>query len=142
MARGVARLAVLVGTLHVLGLATRTKLRDRSRSMRRRAHDIGAWLRRRTDVAKEEAKAITAEMATIAEASLAEAKKVAGNARRGLRRGGDAASGKARAKVAELETLISRLDQVVAQDRDCGCQGRSPKGQAGSSRSTTPTQGR
>ena len=101
MARGVARLAVLVGTLHVLGLATRTKLRDRSRSMRRRAHDIGAWLRRRTDVAKEEAKATTAEMATIAEASLAEAKKVAGNARRGLRRGGDAASGKARAKVGD-----------------------------------------
>jgi IS5 family transposase len=117
MARGVARLAVLVATLHVLGLATRTKLRDRSRSMRRRAHDIGAWLRRRTDVAKQEVEAITAEMATIAEASLAEAKKVAGNARRGLRRGGDAASGIARAKVAELETLISRLEQVVAQTR-------------------------
>ena len=96
LARGVARLVALVAALHMLGLANRTKLRDRSRSMRRRAHDIGAWLRRRTDVAKEEAKAITAEMATIAEASLTEAKKVAANARRGLRNAGDAASGRAR----------------------------------------------
>jgi IS5 family transposase len=63
MARGVARLGALVGKLHGYGLARRTKLRDRSRSMRRRAHDIGAWLRRRRDVAKDEAKAITAEMA-------------------------------------------------------------------------------
>ena len=58
LARGVVRLGSLVATLHSLGLATRTKLRDRSRSMRRRAHDIGAWLRRRTDTAKEEVTAI------------------------------------------------------------------------------------
>jgi len=64
--------------------------------MRRRAHDIGAWLRRRTDTAKEEVTAITAEMADIADASLAEAKKVAENARRGLRRAGEQASGKHR----------------------------------------------
>ena len=37
-----------------------------ARSVRRRAHSIGAWLRRRSDDAKEEAKAITGEMATIA----------------------------------------------------------------------------
>ena len=117
MARGVARLGALVGRLHGYGLATRTKLRDRSRSMRRRAHDIGAWLRRRTDVAKEEAKMITAEMADIADKSLAEARKVAANARRGLRRNGEQASGKAKAALCELETLISRLGQVVAQSR-------------------------
>jgi transposase, IS5 family len=117
LARGVAGLTALVATLHVLGLASRTKLRDRGRSMRRRAHDIGAWLRRRGDLAKEETLAITAEMATIAEASLAEAKKVAANARRGLRRAGDAASGQAKAKVAELDTLICRLERVVAQTR-------------------------
>ena len=45
------------------------------------------------------------------------AKKVAENARRGLRRAGEQASGKARAKLAELETLVSRLEQVVAQAR-------------------------
>ena len=117
LARGVVALVALVATLHALGLARRTKVRDRSCSVRRRAHDIGAWLRRRTDIAKEEVKAVTAEMAGIAEASLAEAKKVAANARRGIRRAGDQASGKARAKLAELEALIGRLDQVVAQTR-------------------------
>jgi IS5 family transposase len=85
--------------------------------MRRRAHGIGAWLRRRTEVAKQEAKAITAEMADIAEMSLAEARKVAANARRGLRRAGGQAPGKAKATLGELDTLISRLGQVVAQSR-------------------------
>ena len=127
LARGVVRLGGLVATLHSLGLATRTKLRDRSRSMRRRAHDIGAWLRRRTDTAKEEAMAITAEMADIADASLVEAKKVAENARRGLRRAGEQASGKAQAKLAELETLVSRLEQVVAQARS-RLSGEMPQG--------------
>jgi IS5 family transposase len=106
-----------VASLHVLGLAKRTKLRGRSRSMRRRAHDIGAWLRRRTDVAKVETKAISAEMATIAEAAVAEAKRVVTNARRGLPSAGDAATGRARATVAEPDTLIGRLERVVAQTR-------------------------
>jgi transposase, IS5 family len=117
LARGVVRLGGLAAKLHGLGLATRTHLRDRSRSVRRRAHDIGAWLRRRGETAKEETLAITAEMATIAEASLAEAKQVAANARRGLRRSGGGASGQARAALAELETLIGRLETVVAQTR-------------------------
>jgi IS5 family transposase len=95
MARGVVRLGKLVGHLHSYGLATRAKLRDRSRSVRRRAHDIGAWLRRRTGTAKEEAKAATAEMAGIAEASLAGARAAARNARRALRNAGGGASGKA-----------------------------------------------
>jgi transposase, IS5 family len=117
MARGVIRLVALVAVLHGFGLATRTKMRDRGRSMRRRAHDIGAWLRRRTDQSKEEVKAITADMASITEASLAEARQVAGNARRGLRRAGAEASGKARSALAELDTLIERLDRIVDQTR-------------------------
>ena len=68
-------------------------------------------------MAKEEAKAITAEMADIAEKSLGEARKVAANAQRGLRRAGEDASGQAKAVLSELETLISRLEQVVAQSR-------------------------
>jgi IS5 family transposase len=117
MARGVIRLVALVAVVHGFGLATRTKMRDRGRSMRRRAHDIGAWLRRRTDQSKEEVKAITAEMASITEASLAEARQVAGNARRGLCRAGAEASGKARAALAELDTLIERLERIVDQTR-------------------------
>jgi IS5 family transposase len=117
MARGVIRLAVLVAVLHGFGLATRTKLRDRGRSMRRRAHSIGAWLRRRSDQAKGEVMAITAEMATITAASLAEARAVARNARRGLARAGAQASGKATAALGELDGLIERLDRVVDQTR-------------------------
>jgi transposase, IS5 family len=103
--------------LHGLGLAARTGMRDRSRAMRRRAHDIGAWLRRRSEVAQEEAIAITADMADLAETSLIEAQRVAANARRGLRRAGVRASGKAQATVAELEVLIERLERIVAQTR-------------------------
>jgi transposase, IS5 family len=117
LARGVIRLVALVASLHLLGLSARTTMRDRRRSVRRRAHEMGAWLRRRTDQAKEEAKAINAQMASIAEASLAEAKAVAHNSRRGLRRAGDDATGKARAVLAELDLTIERLERVVAQTR-------------------------
>jgi len=113
----VIRLVALVAGLHSMGLARRTGMRDRSRSVRRRAHEIGAWLRRRSEVAKAEAIAITAEMADIAEASLADARRVALNARRGLRRAGGEASGKARAALGELEVLIGRLEQIVDQTR-------------------------
>lgn len=117
LARGVIRMVAVVAALHALGLATRTTMRDRSRAVRRRAHDIGAWLRRRGEASKEEALVITAQMAGIAEASLLEARVVAANARRGLRRAGEQASGKAEARLAELDTLIGRLEQVVAQTR-------------------------
>lgn len=117
LARGVIRMVAVVAALHRLGLASRTKMRDRSRAVRRRAHDIGAWLRRRGEASKTETLAITAQMADIAEAALGEARQVAANARRGIRRAGDGASGKARAKLAELETLIGRLEKVVAQTR-------------------------
>lgn len=117
LARGVIALVALVACLHSLGFASRTRMRDRSRSVRRRAHEIGAWLRRRSEVAKEEAVAITAQMADIAEASIIDARRVATNARRGVRRAGDHASGKARSALAELEVLIERLDQIVAQTR-------------------------
>lgn len=117
LAKGAARLVILVAALHRMGFASRTGLRDRGRSMRRRAHDIGAWLRRRSDEAKEEAKAITAEMASIAEASLSEARKVAVNARRGIAKSGASASGKAVAVLGELDTTIERLERVIAQTR-------------------------
>lgn len=119
LARGVIRMVALVAGLHSLGLATRSKMRDRSRAVRRRAHDIGAWLRRRGEASKEEALAITAQMADIAEASLVEARRVAANARRGLRRAAAEgwASERAWAKLEELETLIGRVTKVVDQTR-------------------------
>ncbi len=117
LAKGVAKLTKTVGALHALGLARRTRFRDRTRSVRRRAHQIAAWLRRRSGDAKDEVLVLTGELATIAEASITEAQVVAQNARRALRRAGARASGKATALVVELERTIAVLEQVVAQTR-------------------------
>jgi transposase, IS5 family len=117
LARGVARLAKTVGKLKTLGLARRTVFRDRTRSVRRRVHQIGAWLRRRSGDAKDEVLALTGELVLIAEASIKDAHMVAGNARRALRRGGANASGKARALVADLDRTVEVLESIVSQAR-------------------------
>ena len=127
LARGVARLGALTRRIKNLGLAPRTPFRDRGRSMRRRAHDIGAWLRRRTDTAKAEVAQINAQMATLAEASVAEARAVAANARRSLRRMGDRASGNARAAVVELEQIAALVETIAAQTRT-RLAGQTPEG--------------
>jgi IS5 family transposase len=123
LTRGVAKLARLTAKLKAAGLATRTRARDRTRSVRRRAHEIGAWLRRRGDDARDEARAITGEIAAIAELAIADARHVALNARRGLRRAGSSASGKVMALVAELERSTDLLEQIAAQThvRLAGC---------------------
>jgi IS5 family transposase len=46
-----------------------------------------------------------------------EARRVAANARRRVRRAGERASGRARATLGELEVLLGRLERVVAQTR-------------------------
>ena len=117
LAKGVAKLTKTVAALHALGLARRTGFRDRTRSVRRRAHQIAAWLRRRSGDAKDEVLGLTGELATIAEAAIKDAQVVATNARRSLRRAGKGASGRAAALVTELERTIGVLDQVVAQTR-------------------------
>ena len=117
LAKGVAKLARLSRKIKDSGLATRTSVRDRTRSVRRRAHSIAAWLRRRNDDAKAEVKAITAEMAGIAETAVAEARHLAANARRGLRRAGEGASDKAATLVAELERSAEVLERIAAQTR-------------------------
>ena len=117
LARGVARMAALTTKLKGLGLASRTRFRDRTRSMRRRAHNIGAWLRRRTEVAKHEVYAITADMANLADAAVGEARAVVRNARRALRTRGSEASGAARAAVAELERVADLVERIAAQTR-------------------------
>jgi transposase, IS5 family len=117
LTKGVAKLTKTVRALQMLGLARRSRFRDRTRSVRRRAHQIAAWLRRRSGEAKDEVLVLTAELATITEASIKDAQVVARNARRALRRAGDGATGKATALVAELERTISVLERVVAQTR-------------------------
>ena len=61
LSKGVAKLTKTVG------LACRTSFRDRTRSVRRRAHQIVAWLRRRSGDAKDEVLELTGELARIAD---------------------------------------------------------------------------
>ena len=117
LAKGVAKLTKTVRALQALGLVSRTNFRDRTRSVRRRAHQIAVWLRRRTGDAKDEVLAITEELAKIACAAIKDADLVAKNARRSLRRQGDAASKKATALTDELERTMRVLEQIVSQTR-------------------------
>ena len=117
LAKGVAKLARTAAALKALGLGSRTKFRDRTRSVRRRAHSIGAWLRRRNDEAKEEVLKLTGEIAFIAEASIADARVLARNARRSIARAGASSSRRAVALVAELEQNAAILEQVIHQTR-------------------------
>ena len=116
-AKGVAKLARLAAQVKSAGLATRTRFRDRTRSVRRRAHDIGAWLRRRNDDAKAEVRAITAEVATVAERSVAEARHVVANARRAVRTAPQPATGKTVALLTELERTAEAVERIAAQTR-------------------------
>jgi IS5 family transposase len=117
LAKGVSRLVVLAGRLKTAGFAPRTKVRDRRRSMASRAHAIATWLRRRSGEAKEEVLAITAEMATIAEAALSDARAVAKSSARAIARQGGGASGRAKATLAELKETAALLEIVISQAR-------------------------
>jgi transposase, IS5 family len=117
LARGVARMAKTIKQIKAAGLAARTATRDRTRAVHRRARDIAANLRRRTDTAKDEVRAINADLIRIAEHATAEAHAVARNARRSLTRLGAAASRRARAAVDALETTAERVERIAAQTR-------------------------
>jgi IS5 family transposase len=117
LAKGVARMAALAETLKAAGLAKRTRFRDRTRSVRRRAHEVAVWLRRRNDDAKEEVLAITGELAAIAVATVGEARAVAANARRALARRGVPAAAKLTAIIAQLEATAATVEQIAAQTR-------------------------
>jgi transposase, IS5 family len=117
LSKGVAKLTKRVRAIQALGLARRTRFRDRTRSVRRRAHQIAAWLRRRSGDAKEEVLELTGELAKVAEAAVKDAHFVAINARRALLRVGDATSGRASSLVAELERTIGAVEQIVVQTR-------------------------
>ena len=140
LAKGVAKLTKTVAAIKdALGLARRTRFRDRTRSVRRRAHQIAAWLSRRSGEAKDEVLVLTAELATIAEASIKDAQVVAINARRALRRAGAGASGKATAARLELERTITVLDADRGPDPHPPRRRGPQTARRGSSRSMTPT---
>jgi IS5 family transposase len=117
LAKGAVALAGLVAVLKMAGLARRTRFRDRRRSVRRRAHEVAVWLRRRNDDAKEEVLAITGQLACLAELTVAEARQVAVNARRALARRDQPTSGRVRRAAGEIDRICGLLDQVIAQTR-------------------------
>jgi transposase, IS5 family len=117
LAKGVVSLTKLTARLKDLGFARRTRFRDRTRSIKRRSHAIGTWLRRRSEQAKDEVLAITAEMVSIAEAALADSAGVIGNARRKVSSTRDHVSGQAVAALADLERTAAILAKVIDQTR-------------------------
>lgn len=117
LAKGVAKMAKVAMKLKAMGLATRTRLVDKTRTVRSRARSINANLRRRTDDKIAEVKRINGELAGVAERVARQADGVVRNARRTLRALGDQASGRARATVADLERTAELTRRVAGQTR-------------------------
>jgi transposase, IS5 family len=117
LAKGVAKIARAAKKLRRLGLAAKTKARDRTRSVRSRARAIGVNLRRRTGEGKDQVRALNAEIASIAARAVTEARSVVRSARRSLRRRGEAPTTKAVAVVDDLARTAERVERVVTQTR-------------------------
>ena len=121
LAKAVGTMSRTVARIHAAGGATRTRMRDRSRSAGRRARSIASKLRLRGAVQREEAQAavarITGELAGIAESVVHDAEAVVRNARRALRTVTGVRGGRLRRAVNDLDTLLERTRRVVAQTR-------------------------
>ena len=100
LAKYVAKIVRVARKVQGQGLATRTTVTDRTRSVRSRARSVGANLRRRTDEKLAEAHRMNRELVRIARRSVREAETVVRNARRGITQLGDHATGRQRADVA------------------------------------------
>jgi IS5 family transposase len=115
LARAVDKLATTVKRVQAAGGATRTRVRDRRRAARRRAHQVARAMRSRTGEAKQVVFEVTRQVAGLAEAQLAEARQVVTNARRTLTRGRTQPTGRLRALVDKLETTIQRSQRLLDQ---------------------------
>jgi transposase, IS5 family len=141
LARAVGKLAATIGRVKAAGGATRTRVRDRRRAARRRVHEVTRLLRARTGDAKQVVFQVTAQVADLAEQTMADAARVVGNAHRAMRRADRGSSGRLGRVVSELETTIARTQQLVGQARQ-RLAGQMPEGPAGWSACTTPTPAR
>ena len=128
LAKGVARLAKLTRRAHAQGLAVRTPLRDRTRSVYRRARDVVNTLRQRGDEARVRVHRLNAELAQIAQQAIGDAEAVIRNARRRVGQLGERATGRQRAVIDDLVTLSERLATVAAQTRQRVVDGVTPPG--------------
>jgi IS5 family transposase len=137
LARAVRRIAATGRRIQAAGGATRTRVRDRSRSAGKRAHGIAAKLRLRGAQGRDEAQAavrrITGELAGLAGRAAADAERLLANARRALRRAEvkaadlaaagfrDAAAGRRRGRlrraVNDLAALLEVTRRIAGQTR-------------------------
>jgi IS5 family transposase len=137
LAKAIRRIAATGRRVQAAGGASRTRVRDRSRSAGRRAHAIAAKLRSRAAQAKDDKQAVvaraTGELAGLAERAAAGAGRLLANARRALRHaeaaaaalaaagGKDAAAGRRRGRlrraVNDLASLLKVTGQIAAQAR-------------------------
>ena len=118
LAKAVGSIAATITRVQAAGGATRTRVRDRSRSAGQRARSIAAKLRLRGAAAREEGQAavlrITGQLAGIAESAIRDALR---NGRRALRTATDRRRGQLHRAVNDLQTLLQRTSRVVAQTR-------------------------
>src|ERR1700720_521790 len=121
LAKAVTRMARSVSRVHAAGGATRTRVRDRSRSAGQRARSIVSKLRLRGAVQREEAQAvvarITGELARIAASAMRDAKLVLRNARRGLRTVTGVRRGRLSRAINDLTAIVDKTQRVVTQAR-------------------------
>jgi len=111
----VRTLGRLVRRVHARGVASRTAFRDRSRAAGRRLWQISRTLRRRTGQAPAEIDRLTAEVAAIARRSVAQAERVARNARRARAKRPD--DGRLRRLIRQLEETAAATHRLLDQTR-------------------------
>jgi IS5 family transposase len=134
LAKAVVKLVRTVRRVQAAGGATGTKVTDRRRAAARRAHEMAAQMRARSELGKEQSTAairrVSAGLADLAEKAAAEAAAVLRNGRRAVPK---ALSGRVRGRLtralAELAVTIGRTTTVVAQART-RLAGQTPDGAA------------
>jgi IS5 family transposase len=117
LARAIGKLQRTVQQVKAAGGASRTRVRDRRRSARRRAHQLAKTLRTRTEQAKQVVLRTTGELADLAVLAVGDAARVARNARRHLARVGASGAGRRARLLADLDTTMQHTTRIVAQTR-------------------------
>jgi IS5 family transposase len=128
LAKGVSRLAKIARRARAHGLATRTRMVDRTRSVSRRAREIVNVLRQRRDDKRVRVAQLNVEQAAIGRRSVRDATRVLRNARRRLRELGPEATGRQRAIIEQLGVLAQRVERIATQTRQRVVEGVIPDG--------------
>ena len=107
LTKAVSRIAVLMRRINTAGMTV--TYTDRTLAARHHQHEIGVWLRRRSDEAKTEVLTITGLLADLAEQCLAEYDAIGKSKRRPKR--------SARRRLDELAVLADRTRRLITQAR-------------------------